>query len=160
MWVQTCALPYREIVWKILQCKDQLISKGLFGFFNSPKERTKNFCPSRLGQQLTFQVRFLGELKTLKFPFEINWSLVILLLYYLFLWNMQLHSSNESKQLVRNKRRKEIFFQRFSLQFCQHQSSLFPTFKKMHWSTSMFRSGHFFDQSHCIVARVWAKKYT
>ena len=29
--------------------KGKLISKGLFGFFNSPKKRTKKFCPSRLG---------------------------------------------------------------------------------------------------------------
>jgi hypothetical protein len=56
-----------------LMCaKGQLISKGLFVFFNSPKKRTKNFCPSRLGQKLTFSSSFLGELKTLKFPFEIN----------------------------------------------------------------------------------------
>ena len=33
-----------------------------------------NFCPSLLGQ--TFFVRFLGELKTPKSPFEINWPLV------------------------------------------------------------------------------------
>ena len=26
--------------------KGRLISKGLFGFFDSPKKRTKNFCPS------------------------------------------------------------------------------------------------------------------
>ena len=52
--------------------KGQLISKGLFGFFNSPKKRTTIFCPSRLGQKLTFSSSFLGELKTLKFPFEIN----------------------------------------------------------------------------------------
>ena len=41
--------------------KVQLISKELFGFFNSSKKLTKNF-----------QVRFLEELKTQKFPFEIN----------------------------------------------------------------------------------------
>ena len=29
--------------------KGQLISKGHFDFFNSPKKWTKNFCPSRLG---------------------------------------------------------------------------------------------------------------
>ena len=34
--------------------RGQLILKGLFGFFNSPKKRTKNFCPGRLGQKLTF----------------------------------------------------------------------------------------------------------
>ena len=57
---------------KIVNYKSQLISKGLFSFFNSPKKRTKNYCPSRLGQKLTFSSSFLGELKTLKFPFEIN----------------------------------------------------------------------------------------
>ena len=30
----------------------QLISKCLFGVFNSSKKRTKNFCPSRLGQRV------------------------------------------------------------------------------------------------------------
>ena len=30
--------------------KGQLIWKGHFDFFNSPKKRTKSFCPSRLGQ--------------------------------------------------------------------------------------------------------------
>jgi hypothetical protein len=34
--------------------KGPLISKGLFGFFNSSKKGTKNFCPSSLGQKLTF----------------------------------------------------------------------------------------------------------
>ena len=53
--------------------KGQLISKGLF--FSILPKLTKNFCPSRLGQKFTFQVCFLGELKTLKFPFEINWPL-------------------------------------------------------------------------------------
>ena len=56
--------------------KGQLISKGLFVFFNSPKKRMKNFCPSRQGQKMTFSSSFLGELKTIKFPFEINWPLV------------------------------------------------------------------------------------
>ena len=27
--------------------KDQLISKGLFGVFNSSKKRMKNYCPKR-----------------------------------------------------------------------------------------------------------------
>ena len=42
----------------------QLISKGLFGFFNSFKKQIKNF-----------QVCYLQELKAPKFPFEINWPL-------------------------------------------------------------------------------------
>ena len=38
--------------------KGQLISKCLFGVFNSSKKRTKNFWRSRLGQKL----KFLGSL--------------------------------------------------------------------------------------------------
>ena len=34
--------------------KGQLISKWLFGFFNYPKKRKKNFCPSRVVQKLTY----------------------------------------------------------------------------------------------------------
>ena len=50
--------------------KDQLILKGLFGFFNSPKKRTKNFCPSRLGQKLTFSISFFGRIKDIKIAFR------------------------------------------------------------------------------------------
>ena len=55
-----------------IACKDQLISKGLFGVANSPKNELKNsnFCPSLLGQK--FFVHFLGELNKTEFPFEIN----------------------------------------------------------------------------------------
>ena len=42
-----------------------------FGVFNSSKKRTKNFCPS-IGQKSNFQVCFLEELKTPKYPFEID----------------------------------------------------------------------------------------
>ena len=56
--------------------KGQLISKGLFGFFNSPKKTNKKyFCPSRLAQKFIFSSSFFGRIeegKTLKFPFEIN----------------------------------------------------------------------------------------
>ena len=42
-----------------------------------PKNEQKLSAPvGYLGKKLTFQVRFLGELKTLKFPFEINWPLI------------------------------------------------------------------------------------
>ena len=51
--------------------KGRLISKGNIVFFNSPKRRTKKFCPIRLGQKLTFSSLFLGELKKPKSPFEI-----------------------------------------------------------------------------------------
>ena len=41
--------------------KGQLTSKGLFGFFNSPPKRRINFCPSRLGQKLTFSSSIFWE---------------------------------------------------------------------------------------------------
>ena len=52
--------------------KGQLISKGHFGFFNSPKKRIKISAPVGQGKNLSFQVRFLGELETPKGNFEIN----------------------------------------------------------------------------------------
>ena len=56
-----------------LYTKGQLILKGLFGFFNSFKKRTKNFCPNRLGQKCkNIFVRFLVQMKTSKSPFKIN----------------------------------------------------------------------------------------
>ena len=48
--------------------KGQFISKGHFGFFNSPKKRTKNFCPSRLGQKLKIS-RFFGRMEDTKISF-------------------------------------------------------------------------------------------
>ena len=50
--------------------KGQFISKGLLGFFNSPKKRTKNFCPSRLGQKLTFSSSFSGRIEDTKISFR------------------------------------------------------------------------------------------
>ena len=47
----------------IVESKGQLISKGLFGFFNSPKKRTKNVCPSRLGQKFEFLSLFIGRIE-------------------------------------------------------------------------------------------------
>ena len=43
--------------------KGQLISKGLFGVFNSPKKRTKNVCPSRLGQKFKLSSSFFGRIE-------------------------------------------------------------------------------------------------
>ena len=37
--------------WRRRNHKDHLILKGLLGFFNFPKKRTKHFCPSRLRQK-------------------------------------------------------------------------------------------------------------
>ena len=53
-----------------LPFKSQLISKELFVFFNSPKKRTKNFCPSRLGQKLTFSTSFFGGIADTRFSFR------------------------------------------------------------------------------------------
>ena len=39
--------------------KGQLILKGYFGFFNSPKKRTQYFCPSRLRQQFEFSSLYI-----------------------------------------------------------------------------------------------------
>ena len=43
--------------------KGQLISKGLFCVFNSSKKRTKNVCPSRLGQKFKFSSSFFGRIE-------------------------------------------------------------------------------------------------
>ena len=40
-----------------------LISKELFGIFNSPKKRTKNVYPSKLGQKLEFSSSFFGRIE-------------------------------------------------------------------------------------------------
>ena len=50
--------------------KGQLILKGLFGFFNSLKKWTKNFCLSRLGQKLTFSSSFFGRIEGIKISFR------------------------------------------------------------------------------------------
>ena len=53
--------------------KGPLILKGHFVVFNSLKNRTKNFCPSRLGQKFEFSSSFFfGELEAPKRHFEIN----------------------------------------------------------------------------------------
>ena len=53
--------------------KGQLISKGLFCVFNSSKKRTKNFCPSRLGQKFKFSRMFFGRIEDTKKTFG-NWK--------------------------------------------------------------------------------------
>ena len=50
--------------------KGQLISKVHFVFFNSPKKRTKNFCPSRLGQKFEFSSSFFGRIGDTKKTFR------------------------------------------------------------------------------------------
>ena len=56
--------------------KGQLISKCLFGIFNSPKKCMNEFGFTTMdtSSRIVF-VRFLGELKTPKRHFEINWPL-------------------------------------------------------------------------------------
>ena len=49
--------------------KGQLISKCLFGVFNSSKQQPKNFCPSRLGQKLEFSSLFFGKIEDAKMSF-------------------------------------------------------------------------------------------
>ena len=56
--------------------KGQLISKCLFGAFNSPKNEQKQFDLRYHSSKVEFFVRFLGELKITKRHFEINWPLV------------------------------------------------------------------------------------
>ena len=56
-------------------CNGQVISKGLVGILNSSRKNEK-IRPSVLWQiRSNVFIRFLGELKTLKSPFEINWPL-------------------------------------------------------------------------------------
>ena len=50
--------------------KGQLISKCLFGAFNSSKKRTKNFGPSRLGQKFEFSRLFFGRIEDTKISFR------------------------------------------------------------------------------------------
>ena len=53
--------------------KGQLISKCLFGIFNSPKKTNENNSTSGIiVVKSNFFVRFLGELRIPKSPFEIN----------------------------------------------------------------------------------------
>ena len=53
--------PMYLIVWWNIT-KGQLTSKRLFDLFNSPKKQTKNFCPSRLGQNFEFSRSFFGRI--------------------------------------------------------------------------------------------------
>ena len=41
-----------------------------FCFFNSSKKRTKDFCPSRLGQKLEFSSSFFGRIESTKRTFR------------------------------------------------------------------------------------------
>ena len=61
-------------IWIFYSAKGQLISKCLFGIFDSPKKSKENkidFTTNGTSSRIVF-VRFLGELKTPKRHFEIN----------------------------------------------------------------------------------------
>ena len=67
-YIKTKLIPYCTCT-----IKGQLILKDLFVLFSIlPKNERKISAPVGLGKNLHFQVNFLGELKTLKCPFEIN----------------------------------------------------------------------------------------
>ena len=55
---------------KVGFAKGQLISKVFLGFFNSPKKRTKKFCPSRPGQKLKISSSFFGRIEGTKISFQ------------------------------------------------------------------------------------------
>ena len=54
----------------ITKAKGQLISKGLFVFFNSSKKRTKKLCPSRLWQKFKFSSSCFGRNEDNKISFR------------------------------------------------------------------------------------------
>ena len=51
------------------RAKGKLISKGIFGIFNSSKKQTKNFCHSRQGQKLRFSSSLFGRIEDTKTSF-------------------------------------------------------------------------------------------
>ena len=55
---------------RLQNIKGQLISKGLLDFINSPKKRTKNFCPRRLEQKLTLSNSLFGSIEENKISFR------------------------------------------------------------------------------------------
>ena len=62
--------------------KGQLISKYIFGIFNSPKKQTKKFDSTTMVPQVDlFSFISWKNLKTLKKHFEINWPLPIFVLW-------------------------------------------------------------------------------
>ena len=64
---------------KSLCDKGQLISKGHFVSFNSPKKWTKLICPSRLGQKFESSSSFFGRIGDTKDIFKLT-DLYILLI--------------------------------------------------------------------------------
>ena len=79
-------------VYGCISNKGHLISKGLCGFFNSPKKRTKNFCPSRLGRKLTFSSSFFGRIEDAKIFFRDQLTFNSLYLINYMHYNIYLHT--------------------------------------------------------------------
>ena len=59
-----------DVIQLIVDSKCRLISKGLFGLYNFPKKRVKNFCSSRLGPKLTFLSLFFGRIEDTDISFR------------------------------------------------------------------------------------------
>ena len=72
------------------ESKGQLISKCLFGIFNSPKKTNKNirlyYNAMVVPQVELFSFVFWKNLKTIKRDFEINWPLVLRIVSHLWNW--------------------------------------------------------------------------
>ena len=73
MYKNVVHFPDQAIIRSIKRpCKGQLISKCIFGVFNSPEKRTKKFnFTTMLPEVELFLLFFLEELKTPKRHFEI-----------------------------------------------------------------------------------------
>ena len=125
------------ILIKILSWS-QLILKGHF-FFNSPKKQAKEFCPSSLGQNLSFKVRFLGELETPKRYFEIKWPLV--------LW-LQLKSTSDTNFFV-IKFKKYLGIKVWGWSFC-----FIEDISNLDFSISIFNPEFFILNFHYEMFRV------
>jgi hypothetical protein len=77
-WVlKTLLYPELRLQIQLLNTKDQLISKCIFGVFNSPKKHNENNSTwgTISSRKVKLFVHFWGELKIPKRPFEINWPL-------------------------------------------------------------------------------------
>ena len=70
VWRRYVKISLQEFLSKVVNVKGQLISKGHFVFFNTPKKRTKTFCPSRLGQKFEFSSSFFGRIGDTKKTFR------------------------------------------------------------------------------------------
>ena len=119
--------------------KGQLISKGLFGLFNSPKKQTKKFCLTRLGQKLTFSSSFFGKIEDtialffywpkmiLDLPNQMGWVPIIL-----DVPNFFLSGSNHFGQFQIIKISKKNLIWTWPKWFWPNQNDFDPT--KMLWN--------------------------